>query len=91
MVASRDEKKPPNKLVVYPLTVPSGRGVQLSPVSTKNTVIPPLGLLGLAAFHLSPQDGSLDSHRARLLLLGRIRSLLSFQNSTGMRMWRRMF
>ena len=35
MVASRDEKKPPNKLVVYPLTVPSGRGVQLSPVSTK--------------------------------------------------------
>ena len=52
MVALGDEKKPPNKLVVYPLTVPSGRGVQLSPVSTKNTVIQPLDLLGLGAFHL---------------------------------------
>ena len=40
MVASRDENKPPNKLVVYPLTVPSGRGVQLSPVSTKNIMEP---------------------------------------------------
>ncbi len=35
MVASRDENKPPNKLVVYPLTVPSGRGGRLSSLSQK--------------------------------------------------------
>ena len=39
MVASRDENKPPNKLVVYPLTVPSGREVQLYSVSRYPTFI----------------------------------------------------